>query len=262
MADDLNNTNTCWLGFAQSLAWLRQSRPGTTDEWASNKLQQALIEELCGVSESVPIDKFRYPWSGRMVDLVVLLKNNYLTLADIRWQNVECNLNWLNRDWPLPALEAEATPTPAADAAPKPIGPAAIELAPTELPTTEASVTEPEPAARAEESKPGPASNDVSTPNTEALTTEVAEASQEKHPGGASPVWDWKGMIALLQQRKAGKGSFKDKTTFRNVTALKHFIQTHVQRVNGANRGNGPNPRTVDRAITTHKLEQYATFEE
>jgi hypothetical protein len=100
--------------------------------------------------------------------------------------------------------------------------------------------------------------------NTEAPVAEpeAAEASQEKHPGGTSPVWDWKDMIALLQQRKAGEGPFKGKTTFKNMTTFKQFIQKHVQRVDGADRGDGPDPRTVDRAITAHKLAQYATFEE
>jgi hypothetical protein len=45
------------------------------------------------------IDKFRYPWAGRMVDLIVLLQNNHLTFANIWWQHVECNFDWLKRDW-------------------------------------------------------------------------------------------------------------------------------------------------------------------
>jgi hypothetical protein len=117
MANDPNSTNTRWLTFHQTLAWFRQRYPGATDKQAWDRLQQALILEWASASESVPIDKFRYPWAGRMSDLVVLLRNKHLTFEDIRWQNVECNLDWLERDWPLPALEAEAALTPAADAA-------------------------------------------------------------------------------------------------------------------------------------------------
>jgi hypothetical protein len=113
---------------------------------------------------------------------------------------------------------------------------------------------------------PAPAMN-TSTPvannETSVAKSEAAEASQEKHPVGAPSEWDWKDMIVLLQQRQAGEGRFKNKTTtFKNTTAFKQFIQKHVQRVDGSNRGDGPNSRTVDRAITTHKLAQYATFEE
>ena len=99
-----------WSAFDRALARLRQGRPGATDQWAFNRLQAALLMEVYGENEGIPIDKFRYPWASRMIDLVVLVRGNYLTFADIRWQNVECNLDWLERDWPL-ALEAEATPS-------------------------------------------------------------------------------------------------------------------------------------------------------
>jgi hypothetical protein len=103
----------------------------------------------------------------------------------------------------------------------------------------------------------------VREPSTESDLDEAAEASREKHPGGKAPVWNWKGVIALLQQRKAGEGPFKGKkTTFNNRTMFKQFIQERVQRTDGSDRGDGPNSRTVDRAITKYKLEQYAAFEE
>ena len=137
MAGDANNTTARWLPFHRSLAWLRQRCPGATDKWAYGKLQQALLEEICRLSEGVPIDKFRYPYGSGTADLVVLIRNNHLTFEDIRWQNVECNLEWLERDfewferdWPPPALEVEAASVPAEDAALKPIEPAAPEPAP------------------------------------------------------------------------------------------------------------------------------------
>ena len=123
MPGDSNSTSTHWLAHPQSLAWIRQGRPGATEEWAWEELQRELLKAACGASEGVPIDKFRYPWAGRMVDLIVLLQNNHLTFANIWWQHVECNLDWLKRDWPAPApleepahsastgAEAEESPT-------------------------------------------------------------------------------------------------------------------------------------------------------
>src|SRR5262249_31702076 len=67
----------------------------------------------------VPIDKFRYPWGDKMVDLVVLVQNKHVTFENLRWQKVQCNLDWLERDWPLPT-QAEAASVPAADAILKP----------------------------------------------------------------------------------------------------------------------------------------------
>jgi hypothetical protein len=84
MAADPNNTSTRRVAFTRSLAWIRQGRPGATDEWAYDELQRALFKAVYGVSEGVPIDKFYYPRAGRMIDLVVLLQNNYLTFANIR----------------------------------------------------------------------------------------------------------------------------------------------------------------------------------
>ena len=132
MAGDPNSTSTRWLAFPQSLAWIRQDRPGATDEWAWEELQRELLKAACGASEGVPIDKFRYPWAGRMVDLIVLLQNNHLTFANIWWQHVECNFDWLKRDWSAPApleepahsastgAEAEESPAEPAAAGPGP----------------------------------------------------------------------------------------------------------------------------------------------
>jgi hypothetical protein len=111
MAGNSNNTKTRWLIFSRSLIQLCQSRPGTSEDWAFEELQRALIKEFCGVSEGVPIAKFRYPWGSRMVDLVALLRNNHITLENIRWPSVQCNLAWLDRDWSLsaPAMDVPAS---------------------------------------------------------------------------------------------------------------------------------------------------------
>src|SRR5262249_29596221 len=160
MAGDPNNTTARWLIFHQTLAWFRQRYPGATDKQAYEVLQLELIKTVCGVSEGVPIDKFRYPWKDQMIDLVVLIRNNYLTFEDIQWQKVECNLDWLERDWPLPALEAEAAPVPATDAALKPIELAATEPAPVELPAVL-------PASGNETTLPLPAPEAAPAPSTE-----------------------------------------------------------------------------------------------
>src|SRR5262245_39383723 len=102
----------------------------------------------------------------------------------------------------------------------------------------------------------------VDLPKLLVAKSEAAEAAQEKHPGGAPTEWDWAGIITLLKQRKDGKGRFKNMTTFKNATAFKQFIQKHVQRVDGSDRGDGPDPSTVNRAISTHKLKRFAAFEE
>src|SRR5262249_47367181 len=49
--------------------------------------------------------------AGKMTDLVVLIQNKYLSFEDIRWQNVECNLDWLERDWSQ-AVASEESPSP------------------------------------------------------------------------------------------------------------------------------------------------------
>jgi hypothetical protein len=155
----------CWRSFDQSLARIRQGRPDVSEELAWRELHVEITFALCGMSEGIPIAKFRYPLRGGLFDLVVLFRNNHLTLDDIQWQNVECNQEWLDRRWPLLAREAgvgpeksqppttldlvdaptpttqadvgtgaDAKSTPTADAAPKPIGPAVTESAAQEMP--------------------------------------------------------------------------------------------------------------------------------
>jgi len=100
----------CWRSLPQSLARIREGRPDVTEKLAWRELRVEFDRVLLGMSEDVPIDKFRYPLRGGLFDLVGLIKNKHLTLDDIQWQNVECNQEWLDRRWPLPAREAEVGP--------------------------------------------------------------------------------------------------------------------------------------------------------
>ena len=45
------------------------------------------------------------------------------------------------------------------------------------------------------------------------------------------------------------------------MAAFKNYIQKKVQRVDGLNRDDGPDPTTVERAITKYCLDEYATFQ-
>ena len=175
MSGDSNSTSTHWLAHPQSLAWIRQGRPGATEEWAWEELQRELLKAACGASEGVPIDKFRYPWAGRMVDLIVLLQNNHLTFANIWWQHVECNLDWLKRDWPAHAplepahsastgAEAEESPAEPAAAGPEPAQ-GADEVRP-EAPVLAVNAPAPTTTAMSPVALPAEAET-ASTPDTE-----------------------------------------------------------------------------------------------
>ena len=200
MLGDSNSTSTHWLAHPQSLAWIRQGRPGATEEWAWEELQRELLKAACGASEGVPIDKFRYPWAGRMVDLIVLLQNNHLTFANIWWQHVECNLDWLKRDWPAPApLEEPAhSASTGAEAEESPAEPAAAG---------------PEPAQGADEVRPeAPVlAVDAPAPTTTAMSPVAlpAEAETASNPDtettpAARPLLDLKKLIrAYLEKLRA-----------------------------------------------------------
>ena len=73
--------------------------------------------------------------------------------------------------------------------------------------------------------------------------------------GGRPPKWDFVGVILLIKTRKAENKPFKD------MAAFKSYIQKKVQRVDGLNRGDGPDITTVERALTKHRLEEYAKFQ-
>jgi len=200
MLGDSNSTSTHWLAHPQSLAWIRQGRPGATEEWAWEELQRELLKAACGASEGVPIDKFRYPWAGRMVDLIVLLQNNHLTFANIWWQHVECNLDWLKRDWPAPApLEEPAhSASTGAEAEESPAEPAAAG---------------PEPAQGADEVRPeAPVlAVDAPAPTTTAMSpvalpaeAETASTPDTETTPAARPLLDLKKLIrAYLEKLRA-----------------------------------------------------------
>jgi len=199
-----NSTSPRWLAFAQSLTWLCQRCPGAPDKWAYGKLQQALLEEICRLSEGVPIDKFRYPYGSGTADLVVLIRSNFLAYEDIRWQNVQCNLDWLERDlawfkrdWPPPTLEAEAAPTPAVDAIAPTESPAVLSARSGEIeaPAQSPAVPTPEvgtgpeeapvPAAEAALKPIEPAATESVLPNT-LVVSKPAQSSLEV-PASVSP---------------------------------------------------------------------------
>jgi hypothetical protein len=133
-----------------------------------------------------------------MVNLVVLIRNKHLTFEDIRWQNVECNLDWLERDWP-PALEAEVVPVPAADAASKPIEPATTEAAlapgtevgPEEMPlpaTHEPAIANPTPAASwSENLLPNRQPDESTVTDSAPITSEPAAARKRAKRRGPKP---------------------------------------------------------------------------
>ena len=170
-----------------------------------------------------------------MIDLVVLIRNKYLTFEDIRWQNVECNLDWLERDWPL-ALEAEAAPVPTEDAALKPIEPAAAESAPAAPPpapaqTASASSTEPprgEPAPPA----PRPAKRTAGRPRAAWLN-----ALYDQIDGGQLDQTLTNGDIA---RRFMGKdnASPKPKTILNVLATDKKFAAWREKKVIYGNSGN------------------------
>ena len=188
-AEDSNNTTTRWRTFHRTLDWFHQRYPGATDKWAYGELHHALLMAICGLSEGVPIDKFRYPWGSRMVDLVDLIRNGWLTFEGIQWPKVECNLDWLDRDWPLPAPEADAA-VPAESSAVLPTrdneaaaesaraiaaGSEADETEQRDTPPTESRRVEPMPPTVASEESASPAQG---TPARQELVSEWPSAEQ------------------------------------------------------------------------------------
>jgi hypothetical protein len=201
----------------------------------------------------------------------------------IRWPGVECYSVWVRREFPPPNPAVDTSSVPVAHTEAPVTEPTSSSLVNAmtadvtrsdELVIADSTQTAPVAGADTTSSPPADAMTVPSTTNvrTEATTAlqehKAAETSQKKHPGGTSPVWDWEGVIALLKQRTADKDpsenktTFKNKTAFKNMMAFKQFIQRNVQRVDEAERGDGPDLRTVERAITKHNLEQHAIFEE
>jgi hypothetical protein len=254
-ADNLNNTSSRWWSLAQTLVWITQriARPPRDAEEITyspsiqpeiERAFRVLISEFqeaaLGVPKGVPIDKFRIPCGRHYVDLLTLFRapsaeSGALSAAmdqfvrNTRWQDVECNSDWLKRAFPAPA-------------------PASVPVT-----NTESSVVEPEAASvdamtAAAESPPEPA---TLTADEDPTDPEPSLANK----GGRPPKWDFVGVIPLLKTRKAENKPFKD------MAALKSYIQKKVKGVGGLNRGDGPDITTVERAITTHRLDEYATFQ-
>jgi hypothetical protein len=129
-ADDLNNTSSRWWSLAQTLVWISRGidmLPRDAEQIANSPLMQleieralrALIREfwklVLGVTKGgMPGDKFRIPCGRRYTDLltsfpVLSAEPGALSAAmdqferDTRWQDVECNSDWLKRTFPAPA---------------------------------------------------------------------------------------------------------------------------------------------------------------
>jgi hypothetical protein len=189
-ADNLNNTSSRWWSLAQTLVWITQriERPPRDAEEITyspsiqpeiERAFRVLISEFreaaLGVPKGVPIDKFRIPCGRHYVDLLTLFRapsaeSGALSAAmdqfvrNTRWQEVECNSDWLKRAFPAPA-------------------PASVPVT-----NTESSVVEPEAASvdamtAAAESPPDP-------------------ASDRQLGRRGNPVWDWLELIKHLKEQK------------------------------------------------------------
>jgi hypothetical protein len=117
---------------------------------------------------------------------------------------------------------------------------------------------------------------EVEAPDTEAgedLGKSIPDPLQGTRSVGKNPDWNWDGVagvagvvtesvVTLLKRKKAGEGRYKgDKTFKKDRKFFKQFIQKNVQRIDGSERGTGPDRTTVARAIIAYDLEQYAIFE-
>jgi hypothetical protein len=129
-ADSLNNTSSRWWSLAQTLVWIIlriemlprdaeqiANSPGMDLEIkrALNELKREFGKAVLGMTEGMPIDKFRIPCGRHYVDLLTLIQlprsaePGALSAAmhelqeGVRWQDVECNPDWVKRAFPAPA---------------------------------------------------------------------------------------------------------------------------------------------------------------
>jgi len=135
-ADDLNNTSSLWWSLAQTLVWIilrikmlpRDAEQIANSpemklkiEGALNELKRAFRKAVLGVTEGMPIDKFRIPCGRHYEDLLTLIplplpaEPSALSATvhelqeTVRWQEVECNSDWLKRAFPASASVAGAS---------------------------------------------------------------------------------------------------------------------------------------------------------
>jgi hypothetical protein len=195
-----------WWSLAQTLIWLirriemlpRDAEQIANSPEMSPKIGRALNElkrEACkavlGVTEGMPVDKFRILCGHRYVDLLTLIQIPptaepgalsaimHELQEGIRWQDVECSSDWVKRAWPAPA--------PAADAS--------VPVA-----TTEAPVAKPEAAS------PSP----VDTMITEAAKESSAPKKQSRKKtthGGAQT----RRATAVLNRIFPKEGKYRDR---------------------------------------------------
>jgi hypothetical protein len=129
-ANNLNNTSSRWRSLAQTLVWIirriemlpRDAEQIANSPEMNHKIERALNElkgefwrAILGMTEGMPIDMFRILCGRRYVDLLTLIQlpsgvePGGLSAAmhqlqrGIRWQDVECNSDWLKRAFPASA---------------------------------------------------------------------------------------------------------------------------------------------------------------
>jgi hypothetical protein len=268
-------------------------------ERAFRMLKSEFWKAALGVPKGIPIDKFRIPCGRHYVDLLTLFRapsaeSGALSTAidlferNTRWQDVEYNSIWLKRIFPAPtpaadastsvtntdapageheAVEASqtnsaapATESEAADTSqakhpggapvPAPAGDASAPLTNTNAPAAELEAALPSPIDTTTAEAASPPSESTTLTTDEDLTDSEPSLTNK---GGRPPTWDFPSVIPLLEARK-------DKP-FKDMAALKNFIQKKVQRVDGENRGDGPDMTTVERQIRKLRLGKYAPFQ-
>ena len=270
-ADNLNNTSSRWWSLAQTLVWisrriemlLREAEQIANSPEMNHKIEGALSElkrefwrAVLGMTEGMPIDKFRMLCGGRYVDLLTFIQlpsgmePGALSAAmhelqrSIRWQDVECNSDWLKRAFPAPA-------------------PASVPVT-----NTESSVAEPEAASidartAAAESPSGPILTDAASakppkPDNDVLSESrrreiCMSGSDRQSERRGNPVWDWPGLIKHLKERE-------QKLTFITKQDALEYYRCNVQRIDQTKAGDGPDVKSVRRACKKYDLDQYVTI--
>lgn len=266
-------------------------------ERAFRMLKSEFWKAALGAPKGIPIDKFRILCGRHYVDLLTKFhapsgESGALSTAmdlferNTRWQDVEYNSIWLKLISPAPAPAADASASVTEAPAGEPDAAEALQAnsaapateseaadtsqakhpdgAPVPAPAGDASApltNTNAPAAELEAALPSPIDTttaEAASPPSESTTQTTDEDLTDSEPsltnkGGRPPKWDFASVIPLLEARK-------DKP-FKDMAALKSFIQNKVQRVDGKKRVDGPDMTTVERAIIKLRLEEYAPFQ-
>jgi hypothetical protein len=155
-----------WWSLAQTLVWIirriemlpreaeqiaNSSEMSPKIEGALNELKREACKAVLRVTEGMPVDKFRILCGHHYIDLRTLIQIPRTAepgalsailrelQEGIRWQDVECNSDWLKHAWPAPAPDVDASvPTATTEAAASP--------SPVDTTTTETAAPSPESA--------------------------------------------------------------------------------------------------------------------